>query len=105
MYILIFYVPTTHTEEVKEALFKAGGGKIGKYERCSFQSLGEGQFCPKEGSDPYIGSTDVLQRVEEHRVELVVDDPYIGAVVQALIDVHPYEEPAYHVLKNENLVY
>ena len=55
MYKLCFYVPESHLEEVKEAVFAAGAGKMGDYDACAWQTAGQGQFRPGEGADPHIG--------------------------------------------------
>ncbi len=93
---LCFYVPQTHVEIVKQALFSAGAGQIGNYEHCAWQVLGEGQFRPKAGSKPFLGSEDRLERLPEFRVEMVCEDAKIKAAIAALIESHPYEEPAFH---------
>jgi len=93
---LCFYVPQTHVEIVKEAVFSAGAGEIGEYEHCAWQVLGEGQFRPKAGSTPFLGSEGWLEKVPEFRVEMVCADAKIQKVIAALIESHPYEEPAFH---------
>ncbi|MBN2641451.1 MAG: YqfO family protein [Victivallales bacterium] len=90
-----FYVPREHLESVKEAVFDAGAGRIGTYGKCSWETPGTGQFMPLEGSDPFIGRQDSLERVEEIKVEMVCAHELIGAVVSALKAAHPYETPAY----------
>lgn len=97
MFQIIFYVPEQEKEKVKEAMFAAGAGKIGNYSRCSWEVLGRGQFLPLEGSNPHIGSVKRLEHVQEYRVEMVCEDCVIAKVVQALLQNHPYEEPAYVV--------
>ncbi|NLZ77698.1 MAG: NGG1p interacting factor NIF3 [Spirochaetales bacterium] len=97
MHVLVFFVPTTHLEEVKSALFAQGAGRLGSYERCSFQVKGEGQFKPLSGSDPFLGAEGVLEKVEEWRVEMVVSNEVVKEVLEALLAVHPYETPAYHL--------
>ena len=99
MYKLCFYVPVADLDKVKEAVFSVGAGKIGRYDHCAWQVLGQGQFRPLLGSDPAIGSQGVLEIVEEYRVECVCSDEHISAAVAALKQVHPYEEPAYDVWK------
>ncbi|HZJ92607.1 MAG TPA: NGG1p interacting factor NIF3 [Thiopseudomonas sp.] len=101
MYSLIFYVPNTHLETVKEAVFTAGAGTIGDYKHCCWQVLGQGQFQPLPGSQPFIGQHDQLEQVPEWRVELVVAASHIKSVVTALKAAHPYEEPAYAVYRLE----
>lgn len=101
MYALFFYVPESHLETVKSALFSAGAGSIGDYQNCCWQVLGQGQFQPMAGSQPFIGQYEQLEKVAEWRVELVVDSAQISSVVAALKAVHPYEEPAYGVYRLE----
>lgn len=102
MFKLCFYVPESHLESVKTALFEAGAGRIGHYENCAWQVLGQGQFRPLVGSDPFIGKTGVLEQVPEYRVEMVCESALIELVVAELKQAHPYEEPAYDVLRLED---
>ena len=50
---IVVYVPLTHTDVVREAIGKAGGGKLGKYSFCTFSTRGIGRFRPMVG---YIGN-------------------------------------------------
>ena len=102
MFKLIFFVPSDHLESVKEAVFAAGAGRIGNYEACCWQVLGQGQFRPTQGANPFIGTEGNLSRVEEYKVELVCADEHIQAAVTALKKAHPYEEPAYEVWRLED---
>ncbi len=97
---LSFFVPPSHLESVKQALFDAGAGRVGDYECCAWQTLGQGQFRPLQGSDPYIGKTGELARVDEYKVELVCEDTVFTQVVAALKAAHPYEEPAYSAYRS-----
>ncbi|ANC84495.1 NGG1p interacting factor NIF3 [Pseudomonas plecoglossicida] len=97
MYKLAFFVPASHVEVVKAAVFAAGGGRIGDYEHCAWQTLGQGQFRPLDGSQPFLGQTGQVEVVEEWKVELVVADELVAQVVAALKQSHPYETPAYEV--------
>ena len=99
MYKLAFFVPASHVDVVKAAVFAAGGGRIGDYDHCAWQTLGQGQFRPLDGSQPYLGQTGQVEVVDEWKVELVVADELINAVVAALKNSHPYETPAYDVWK------
>ncbi len=103
MYKLCFFVPESHLEKTKNAIFEAGAGKIGDYDSCAWQCLGQGQFRPLAGSDPFLGSAGELEKVEEYRVELVCEDALIRDAVAALKSAHPYEEPAYEVFRMEDL--
>ncbi len=99
MYKLGFYVPESHLDAVKQAVFSAGAGQIGNYDSCCWQTLGQGQFRPVEGSQPFIGEQGQLEQVPEYRVEMVVDSSCIRAVVDAMNMAHPYEEPAWDLLE------
>jgi len=94
-----FYVPVSHAASVKAALFAVGAGRIGNYDCCAFETRGVGQFRPLAGSDPTLGNIGEIEVVEEVKVELVFDDHLYPVVVQALLDSHPYETPAYYGIK------
>ncbi|KPY96816.1 Uncharacterized protein ALO43_04958 [Pseudomonas tremae] len=101
MYKLAFFVPASHVNEVKSAVFAAGAGRIGAYDQCSWQVLGQGQFRPLNGSQPFLGQSGVVEQVDEWKVELVVADELIAQAVVALKQSHPYETPAYEVWRLE----
>ena len=97
-----FYVPETHLEEVKNAMFAAGAGRVGDYDCCAWQTLGQGQFRPLAGSDPFLGERDKVERVSEYKVEMVCEQELQAAVIAAMQSAHPYEEVAYCVLRIES---
>lgn len=99
MYRLTVYVPDSHVEPLKTALFAAGAGRLGDYDLCSWQVMGTGQFRPLAGADPFVGRPGTLERLPEWRLEMVLTDDVLGAVVAALREAHPYEEPAFGVVK------
>lgn len=99
MYQICFYVPVTHAEAVKEAMFAQGAGQQGNYSHVSWQTLGEGQFMPLPGSHPTIGTSNYLERVAELKVEMICEEGCIANVIAALTNTHPYEKPAYSVWK------
>jgi hypothetical protein len=96
---LCFYVPESHLEEVKQAVFEAGAGKIGNYDSCCWQTAGEGQFRPLAGAEPFLGQRDKIEKVIEYKVELVCENVLLTQVLAALRSAHPYEEPAYDVIE------
>lgn len=102
MYKLCFYVPETHLELVKEAVFATGAGRIGDYDSCCWQTLGQGQFRPLEGSNPFLGQQGWVEQVSEYKVEMVCEEHLIEAAIAALVESHPYEEPAYDVILLED---
>ena len=95
LYRLIFYVPASHLETVKEAVFEAGAGCYGGYDQCAWQTIGQGQFRPLDGSGPFLGQIGRLERLEEYKVEMLVEKGKLKAVAKALLDAHPYQQPAY----------
>lgn len=103
MYKMCYFVPESHLEQTKQALFAAGAGRIGDYDSCAWQCRGQGQFRPLEGSDPYLGSRGEVEVVDEFKVELVCEDGLIHEALKALKQAHPYEEPAYEVFRMEDL--
>lgn len=99
---LAVYVPSSHLEAVKLALFSAGAGKIGNYDSCSWQTLGQGQFRPLEKSQPTLGKLGQVETVEEWKLELVCEKNILPKVLKALHESHPYETPAYLVVELAN---
>ena len=99
MYKIVFFVPEQQKEAVKSALFAAGAGRFRNYEHCSWETDGTGQFRPLEDADPFIGTPGTVERVAEFRVEMICRDEVIASAVDALINAHPYEEPAYEVFR------
>ena len=95
MYKIAFYVPESHVDIVKDALFDKGAGKVGNYDRCAWQTKGTGQFRPLIHSDPYLGKQGHVETVDEYLVEMVCDDDILNDVLAELIRAHPYETPAY----------
>ena len=102
-YKLITFVPTDSSEMVKNALFKAGAGRLGDYDECSYQTVGSGNFRPNEGANPAIGEIGSRESVEEVKIETIVPEKDLDRCLRALIKAHPYETLAYDVFKMENL--
>lgn len=98
---MYFYVPETHLESVKEALFAAGAGCFQGYDRCCWQVLGQGQFRPLEGTSPFIGREDELESLPEYKVEILLPIDLREEVLCAFLKAHPYEVPAYGFLEHK----
>ncbi len=96
---LTVFVPADDADRLRAALAEAGAGRIGDYDHASFSSVGEGRFRPREGANPTIGAVGEPEVVHEVRVEVVLDRHLRRDVVRAMLDVHPYEEPAYDVVE------
>ena len=94
---LVVFVPREALDSVRMALFEAGAGRIGDYERCSWYTEGTGTFLGGEGTDPDVGQSGREQRLSELRLETVFPEERQAEVVEALRRAHPYEEPAFDV--------
>jgi hypothetical protein len=94
---LIVFVPPEALEAVRDALFDAGAGRIGGYERCSWYTEGTGTFLGAAGTSPAAGASGREERVRELRLETVFPAELHEQVVAALRNAHPYEEPAFDV--------
>lgn len=103
LFKLVVYVPKPHTSELQEALFLAGAGRIGNYDECAFTTEGMGSFRPLEGANPFEGIQGERHVDHENKLEVLVDSSKIAAVIQAMKQVHPYEEVAYDLIKLENI--
>jgi hypothetical protein len=94
---LVWFVPEGALDATRDAVFAAGAGRIGAYERCSWFTAGTGTFLAGEGADPTIGEVGREERVAELRVETVVPVERAAEIVRALLAAHPYEEVAYEL--------
>ena len=93
-YKLVVYVPESHGEKLREAIGNAGAGKIGNYSHCTFTLKGTSRFKPVEGANPTQGQIGKLEEVTEDRIETVCSGDKLQAVLKAIKEAHPYEEPA-----------
>lgn len=92
---LVVFVPVSHHEVVREAMFQAGAGVIGNYDFCSFNSQGNGTFRAMKGSTPYVGEREKLHTEPEIRIETILPEWLETKIVSAMRAVHPYEEVAW----------
>ncbi|MFP5470672.1 MAG: Nif3-like dinuclear metal center hexameric protein [Bacteroidia bacterium] len=99
---LAVFVPKTHIEEVKNALFFSGVGEIGKYKHCSFSSEGQGTFMATEGTNPHVGNVGETHTEHEFKLEVVFPKHIQSKVIKALFEAHPYEEVAYDIYQLQN---
>jgi len=102
LYKIITYVPETHAAKLREAIAKAGAGKIGNYEACSFSAKGTGRFRPLEGAKPFLGKQGEIEEVPEERIEAVAVKEDVKAIIKAIRETHPYEKPAFEILELKN---
>ena len=99
---IITYVPSLHLDEVRDALFSAGGGKLGEYEECSFNMTGSGNFKPLANATPYSGEKGKRHTAEEVRLEVIFPAHLQISIINTLLINHPYEVPAYEILSLDN---
>jgi hypothetical protein len=96
---LVVFVPPEALDDVRDALFAAGAGRIGEYERCSWYAQGTGTFVAGDATSPAVGERGVEERVPELRLETVVPDERVEDAVAAVRRAHPYEEPAFDLYR------
>jgi dinuclear metal center YbgI/SA1388 family protein len=104
---LIVFVPEKNLDAVAQAIFENGGGRIGEYTHCSFRTEGKGTFKGSEKTNPAVGKKLRYEKVNEIKIEVIVDSWKLDKVLKAVRKVHPYEEIAYdaYPLKNKNINY
>ena len=99
---LVTFSPIGHAEEVRNALFGAGAGKIAKYNECSFNTKGEGTFKANDGARPFVGNIGERHTENEVRIEVIFPGYLEGRILQELKKAHPYEEVAYDIYPLSN---
>ncbi len=99
---LVTFVPQAQAEKVKQAIFEAGAGVIGKYDGCSFNLEGTGTFRAGKGTHPFVGEEGVMHSEPEVRVETILPKHLISKALKALVEAHPYEEVAYDLYPLQN---
>ncbi len=96
-YKFVVFIPRGSQEEVRKAVCKAGGGKLGDYSCCTFSTGGTGTFLPGKDARPHTGKPGILSQVDELRMECMVSGQDLEELVNAALKAHPYEEPAYDI--------
>ncbi len=99
---LVVFVPDEHAERVRNALFAVGGGHIGDYDECSYNSVGYGTFRGGADSNPFVGEKGLRHQEREVRIETIFPAHRERQIVLSLMEAHPYEEPAYDIYSLEN---
>lgn len=101
---LAVFVPESDLARVSDAVFAAGGGVIGNYRECSFRTPGTGTFFGTDAANPTVGQAGRREEVGELRLEVLVPEGKIDAVVRAMRSAHSYEEPAFDVYPLRTIV-
>ncbi|MFH2141493.1 MAG: Nif3-like dinuclear metal center hexameric protein [Bacteroidota bacterium] len=99
---LSVFVPEKHAEIVRNSLFSSGGGHIGNYDCCSFNTFGEGSFRGSDITNPYVGKKNQLHFEKEIKIETIVHKHLLNNLLKNMIDTHPYEEVAYDIYPLNN---
>lgn len=100
---LVTFIPESHLEKVRSAVFDAGAGVTGNYDMCGFTVSGTGSFRGNENSDPFVGEKGKLHAEKETRFETILYSHMREQVINALLGAHPYEEVAYDLYLLENV--
>ncbi len=100
---IVVYVPEGHETAIMEALFAAGAGSIGDYDRCSFRVAGTGSFRGADTTDPFIGTPGVFEETREYRVESIIPRALLAKAIERLVKAHPYEDVAYDIIPLANV--
>jgi dinuclear metal center YbgI/SA1388 family protein len=99
---LFTFAPVSMAEQVRNAIFEAGGGQIGNYSECSFSVEGTGTFKGDQSTNPYVGKAGIRHHEQEIKIEVIFPAWLESRIVQALIAAHPYEETAYDIVNLAN---
>ena len=100
---LSVFCPVEFSNKLKDELFKAGAGEIGNYSECSFTSLGRGSFTPKEKAKPFLGNVGQRYSDNEEKLELIFPKHKQNSIIEAMKNVHPYEEISYQIYVLDNI--
>lgn len=100
---MIVYVPVDYVDQIRSVAFAAGAGNIGNYSECSFAVQGKGTFKPGDKSLPFAGEIGERSEEEEVRLEFLVEQHLVSEVLNAVRDIHPYEEMAYEIYSMQNI--
>ncbi|MBP3231029.1 cytochrome C biogenesis protein [Anaerovibrio sp.] len=98
LFKLEIYIPESHLKDLQKALQSSGAGRLGNYEACLAYSRVKGTWKPLDGARPYIGEVGALSVEDELKVEVNVDKARLRQTIQAIRDIHPYEEPLINVI-------
>lgn len=100
---IVVFTPEANADNVRKAMGKAGAGRIGNYTFCSFSTKGVGRFIPGDETNPAIGQTSTLEEVQEEKIEAICERKRLQNVIEAIKEVHPYEEVVLDVYPLESL--
>ncbi len=100
---LAVFVPVDQASQIRRVLAEAGAGQQGAYKNTSYSLIGTGRFVPQDHAHPAIGAAGKETQVQEAKIEVIFPETITDKVVAAMIQAHPYEEPAYDLYTLDNL--
>ena len=100
VYKVVVFVPPAFAGKLRLVMGEVGAGKIGRYTNASFTLEGTGRFKPQGGSKPFTGTSGLLKTVDEERIEVIIERKKLDEVITAILEVHPYEQPAIDVFES-----
>lgn len=95
---IVVFIPEEKVSELRDAVCNAGAGVLGKYSYCTSSAKVSGTYIPNEKAEPYIGTQNTLEFVEEIRLEFLCDVKKVKQVVKIIREIHPYEEPEIDII-------
>ena len=96
---IVVFVPEENSKDIINTMARHGAGLLGNYSECSFSSEGKGTFRPNKNSNPYIGECGRFEEIKESRVEMICSKSKTQKAIDAMLNVHPYEVPAYDIFE------
>jgi hypothetical protein len=94
---VVVFVPEKYSDKLTYEMASAGAGQIGKYSLCSFRANGTGTFKGGKGTKPVIGRKGKFEKTNEVRLEMICDRKDLDRIIEKMLKIHPYEEPAYDI--------
>lgn len=102
LFKIAVFVPVDYADKVREAMFKQGAGSIGNYDNCSYNINGTGTFRANEGTNPFVGQIGKTHLEKETKIESIAPSFKLNSIINAIKQVHPYEEVAYDIYPLHN---
>lgn len=92
------YIPEKYVERLRNKLNEAGAGKIGNYDNCMTVINVKGYWRPLEDAKPFEGEIGEICEEKECKIEVRCRRECIEDAIEAIKEVHPYEEPVINIV-------
>jgi hypothetical protein len=96
------FIPPEVLDVMREAIARAGGGRLGQYDHCLSATQVLGYWQPLEGAEPYMGTQGQISKATEVKIEVNCKKEHVPEVIQAIRDHHPYEAPLINIIPLAN---